>query len=110
MSDDRKPLRSPRAARNASQARVTRFVLGTLVLVILGAAGYGVTWLRKHRATQENDRREPDSRPGASETRSPVTETGPATSRAESMRVFLAEPAIAAIRARFQDGSVEGMW
>jgi hypothetical protein len=110
MSPDGEPQRSPRARRNEQQARVTRFVLGILVLAVLGGAGWGVTWLRKVREEARRNEELDAMLPGPS-TRAAATESAPATSRASRpSRVYRPDETIAALRAKHEDGSVESAW
>jgi hypothetical protein len=107
IGDDRH--RSPRAVRNARQARITRLILGFLVLGVMAGAGYGVSWLRKRRGFA------PASGPGTSTAFAPAsqpaaTDTAPASSRATSRRDFPTRAAIASLRERHADDSSQARW
>jgi hypothetical protein len=122
MPPAREPQRSPRAQRNEEQARVTKVILGVLVLGVLGAAGLGVSWLRK-RAEARRDAEDHAAREAADlaalvesaasrpETAPSRPASAPATSRpARPPSDYRPDATIADIRAKYEDGSVEGVW
>jgi hypothetical protein len=107
------PQRSPRAARNERDARILRIAAGSMVVVVLAAAGWGVTWMRKRRAESDRDFKEAQQNLQAVLDASTAdlpepqaAETAPTT----QPREFRADATITAIRAQHQDGSVQGVW
>src|SRR5262245_14226562 len=110
MVDPPKHHRSPRAMRNDRQARITRLVLGLLVLGALAGAGCGVSRLRKQRGYAATESPRAASRPDAPESAPAQAETAPATSPTTRASSFHADKKIAELKAIADDGSVESMW